>query len=233
MIENIINFDELSYIVKDALKDLIINAIVDEGVVDSETIDLDTTPVENILKDVDKQVSKILDNFNLSSNTLSSIDQSLKDLFNLSSTSVDKINSNLVDIYNDSENVVKALDKINHHLLLPGKEIIKESLILAKGIGNFSKSFNFNKNIGLISTNVSQSSFTLGDYFTISINNINIINKNYLISNNTNYKMFRIIPIPLNSILTFSFTNIKDTKNVYIGLDYIEFDGNIINEGDD
>lgn len=226
----IINFDELIPIIKEAIDSADIKVDLDNLTLDASSLNIDTSKIEEIIKDILKEMVASKNALITASNTTKLIQQELQKHGVMIDEAAQDLSDKLGKIFDEAKELYKILDEISNKLNSNGTSKIKGFMLSVPGV---KKSYEiiFNeriKNILLRGITISQSAWNIGDKWNLKVGEVTLFRDVYT-KLKAEFKEFdKYYPVPRATDVVLTYDNVSgNSKVLWLDFEYVELAGEI------
>jgi hypothetical protein len=221
----IINFQELKQPILDAINEASLNVEIGDVTLDSSSISIDTSALEEKLDKVIENLTSTADSASLISTTAKDILSAIKVHDETMKNSLTSLEGKIGEILVSMGKMQEMLDRITEQLASEGNmRISGEVLMIPSVSGTYTKTFTLEKDSLLTGLTMSQSAWNNTDRYTLKIGDLVIFNGLYTKQRGEHKIFSKYYPVPAGTVVTFSYDN-KDSSNskyVWVDLAFIE-----------
>lgn len=220
----VINFDELKQPILEAINEAAINITVDNVSLDSTSVTIDTSKIEESLKGITTKLNSVNDNTILINETVTSIigaiqahDSSMGGYFNNLGKKVEDMIKTMLDMHS-------IMERISEQLAANGKQrMVGEQIAIPSIKNTMVKTVKIDKDALFTGFTTSQSAWNDGDSWSLSIGDFKMFSNIYTKRKGEHKQLSKFFPIPANTEVKFEYTNTSgNSKIVWLDVEYIE-----------
>jgi hypothetical protein len=228
----IINFDEIKQPIIDAINEANIEISTEGLELDSATISIDTSEIENILEQLKVKLSTISDTNIIIKETTQQILSSINHQGQTTDTKLNEISLKIQEIIGQTIDIHKILEDIKEQLASEGRpEITGTSMAIPAISGVYYKTFSFPEDILLTGITISQSAWNNNDYWDLKVGNFTLFNKIYSKMRGEHKQLSKFFPVKANTPIVFQYNNreLGNSKYVWFDLEFIRLSSETVN----